>query len=129
MTDWVRAQCRDWGRWHREQERASGYPASSMMARILEGGSLSGGITAHSQRVPVKFMPRDVLTVHRAWLELPESERMALWLRYVPPGRLEDRIETLDVDRATFFRWMDRAHARLSQAMLMQSSRSQKSHF
>ena len=71
MISWVHQRGKDWGRWRDTDE--TGWPTVSLMHRIRDEGSVGAAIKQHSQRIPVRVMPRAIADFHRVVLTMDET--------------------------------------------------------
>lgn len=120
MIDWVHWQAKAWGRW--QSKPINGYPSCSLLGRIREEGSVGAAIKQHAQKIPVKFMPSDIASFHRAWLMLPEGPRQVIAVAYCSPSvDRNQQADLLGLSRRAYYRAIDAAHERLSVLISRQS--------
>lgn len=112
MIDWVHYRGKEWGRWL--QRENSAWPATSLMARIRDEGSVGAAIKSHVQRIPVTIMPGDVADFHRAWLRLDERHRNVVAVIYRSNASRDEKAEALGTTKSHMYRLLDQAHGFLS---------------
>jgi DNA-directed RNA polymerase specialized sigma subunit len=84
------------------------------MARIREEGSVGAAIKQHSQRIPIKFMPREIADFHRAFLTMEESYRNVLEVVYRSKAGRDEKAEALGITKSQMYRMLDQCHGYLS---------------
>lgn len=75
----------DWGNWIEEHSDFQGYARSDAIAAWLDGAG--GGSSGH--RILCDVMPARLWSIHQRILRLPEHERDAVWVWYVPTRILD----------------------------------------
>ena len=95
-----------WGKYMRSGESNPSVPCT--MTKILDAKKLR--ISGHgfkrnnhyymivdSKRLPIKGMSRVQLEFHRAWRDLSERFKIALWVHFVPQANKRDKANALDM--------------------------------
>lgn len=113
MIDWVHSRGKDWGR-YLQREAANGWPPVSLMHRIREEGSVGAAIKQHTQRIPVKFMPREIADFHRVVLTMEGSVRQVVEVIYRSKASRDEKAAALGVTKSQMYRILDVAHGYLS---------------
>lgn len=113
MVPWVHERGKDWGR-YLNRDAGSGWPAASLMHRIREEGSVGAAIKQHSQRVPVKLMPREIADFHRVVLTMEGSVRQVVEVIYRSKASRDEKAAALGVTKSQMYRILDVAHGYLS---------------
>ena len=127
MIDWIDDLGKDWGRYLRRNPTGpdnsdSGFPATSVMGRIREEGSVGAAIRSHVQVIPVRDMPADILEFHRAWAVLKQNHKKIVYVRYAVVCPLYEKMEFLELKKRTFYSRLERAHLHILQIMDLQNS-------
>jgi hypothetical protein len=83
---WLESSLNDWGHWIEEHSDYEGYPRSDAIAAWLDG---AGGGGQRGHRVLCLDMPHRIYAMHVRVILLPEHEREAVWVQYVPQVKKE----------------------------------------
>ena len=112
MIQWVHSRGKDWGMYRNRED--NGWPPVSLMHRIREEGSVGAAIKQHSQRIPIKFMPREIADFHRVYLTMDESFRAVLEVVYRSKAGRDEKAEALGITKSQMYRMLDQCHGYLS---------------
>lgn len=112
MIPWVHSRGKDWGRYRNRED--NGWPPVSLMHRIREEGSVGAAIKQHSQRIPVKMMPREIADFHRVYLTMDESFRAVLEVVYRSKAGRDEKAEALGISKSRLYQLLDQCHGYMS---------------
>jgi hypothetical protein len=105
-----------WGDWVEKHLDFDGYPSINILESYI--GSDLG---APGHRILCLEMPTDVYHTHQRVIRLPESEREAVWIAYVPRMKQNGTVWSkhelmglLDMDTDAFHQRLSRAKRRLA---------------
>lgn len=105
-----------WGNWIEKHWNFEGYPGINILEAFI--GSDAG---APGHRILCLEMPIEVYTTHQRVLRLPELEREAIWLWYVPRMKengtiwsVRERCEVVGISEETLRKRVSRARMRIA---------------
>lgn len=105
-----------WGDWVEKHMDFDGYPR----ANILES-YIGSDLGAPGHRILCLEMPTDVYHTHQRIIRLPQAEREAVWIAYVPRMKangtvweVRDLLRLADIDTDAFHQRLSRAKRRLA---------------
>jgi hypothetical protein len=105
-----------WGNWMEKHSHFDGYPGVNILEAYI--GS-DAGVPGH--RILCLEMPIDVYTTHQRVIRLPEQEREAVWLWYVPRVKengtlwsVGERCEIAGITEETLRKRVSRARMRIA---------------
>lgn len=105
-----------WGDWMEKHGHFNGYPAINILESYI--GSDAG---APGHRILCLEMPIEVYTTHARVLRLPEAEREAIWLWYVPCVKengtiwtVRERCELTGISEESLRKRVSRARMRIA---------------
>lgn len=102
MIDWLTELGNDWGRYRRKNP--NGWPHRSLAGTLAEEGDVGAAIKCHSQVVPIRDTPADILEYHNAWRLMESGPKEWLFVFHVLRGDVNDKANALGMSRATFYR-------------------------
>lgn len=108
MIGWIHQRGKDWGRWQRRQ--VSGWPSTSLMARIRDEGSVGAAIKQHFARLPIQPMPGEIAEFHRAYLAMHETHRRVVEVMYLTRAGRGEKADALGLSISQMYRVLDQAH-------------------
>ena len=114
MRAFADACAREWGRqvwrlWMQDQ----GWPARTLLGRIIDEGLTGAGHTGGKQWYPEAFDDKGQL-VSRALRRMPESDRNAIAIHYAVPVPVKRKLVVLKIPESTYFRSLRAARDRLA---------------
>lgn len=112
MISWVHQRGKDWGRWRDTDE--TGWPPVSLMHRIRDEGSVGAAIKQHSQRIPVRMMPRAIADFHRVVLTMDELHRAVVEVTYRTKAGRDEKAQALGISKSRMYQLLDQAHGYIS---------------
>ena len=113
MVPWVHQRGKEWGRFL-QREATSGWPPVSLMHRIREEGGVGAAIKQHTQRIPVKLMPREIADFHRAVSTMDGTVRQVVEVAYRSKAPRDEKAAALGMAKSRFYEILDRAHCYLA---------------
>lgn len=106
----------DWGNWYEQHSDYEGYPRTDAVAAALEGAG--GGQGGH--RILCPDPPHRLWSIHQRILRLPEHERIAIDVWYIPRTKEDgsqwstaEKCERLECSEAALYTRLHRARMRL----------------
>lgn len=116
MIQWVDEECKAWGAHKRWLKHAvMGYPARSVLGRLIEEGPGAGHEAFHSS-VPVKDPPPQYLSVNLALTRMAlthelEGSIIIIHAHYVEYGRVKQKAPALGISLKQYWSMLHTAHA------------------
>jgi len=121
--DWLEHMCEAWGRSvHHLLFGDSGWPARTMLGRIMDEGFTGAAATNFVQHHP-EVMTGEALEVSCAIKRIPSEElRTVLFAHYVIRKPVKAKAAKLGMERSTYYAKLDKAHSRLSLELVGQKT-------
>lgn len=116
MIDWIHDGCCKLG----AELRAlycgkDGWPPRSMLAKMIEEGSLGAAAIRYTQYVP-SYLSKESVKFNNALKTLSEEDREFFLIDYVVIGKGKVKAARIGIARSTYYGKRDALHAHLSQA-------------
>ena len=84
------------------------------MHRIRDEGSVGAAIKQHSQRIPVRMMPRAIADFHRVVLTMDELHRSVVEVTYRTKAGRDEKAQALGISKSRMYQLLDQAHGYIS---------------